>query len=249
MTDYFTTTQTEAPLMPLPVFDPAQIAEPQYKVLASLHFLPGGHYLFRQTFPVAVSKFVTATDVAAAFLHQEVDTGWMPAGIVRYGQEIKGSWFVYSPPTQKVTITLVPVANGETEQTITIPAPRLVLIGAGGEYYLWAIKTSHFEHQAVMYNAPFPNLYPDGKICWGNNKPPAVDPKTARKTWELFFESPFNNHLASGKSETHHNDVRSLLRSLDGKGKFPAADLVPIRGAKRVVDGLHEIVSSTMKED
>lgn len=243
----FVTTQTPV----IPIFDPGDIDDPQFKVLAALYFLSGGHYMFRQHLPGSgkISKFVTATDVAAAFLHEEIDTGWMPAGVVRYGQDFHGPWFVYSPPAQKVEITLMPVADGETERTITVPMPRLVLLGTGSEYYLWAIKTPHFEHKATIYSAPLPNVYPDGKICWGNNTPPEADPKTARKAWELFFKSPFNNHLANGKSETHRNDVRKLLLSLAGKNKFPADELVPDRNMKRVVDALHQIVSTTMKNE
>lgn len=253
MSDLFTNNIfTCAPVVP--VFDPAQISDPNFRVLAALYFLPGGHYIFRQTTSPdknkksSISKFVTANDVAAAFTNTEIDTGWMPAGVVRYGHEARGRWFVYSPPAQKIHITLAAVDDGVSEQQITVPVPRTVMLGVGQEYYLWCIKTKHFEHDAVIFNAPFPNLYPDGKICWGNNTAPDADPKSARLAWELFFSTPFNNHLVNGKSHSQRNDVRRLLRQMDGKNAWPADEWVNIRGAKTVTDALHEVVSSTLKK-
>ena len=80
--------------------------QPSFSVMASLHFLEGGHYLFQMREEAKrVSKFVRASDVVAAFAGQEQDSGWLPAGLVRCGSNSKGDWFVYSAPAQKVELS------------------------------------------------------------------------------------------------------------------------------------------------
>ena len=60
---------------------------PEFNAEAELYFLPGGHYLFRRRSAAGVtSKFVTAPDVAAAFTGQEMDSGWLPPGVMRIGR-------------------------------------------------------------------------------------------------------------------------------------------------------------------
>jgi len=205
------------------------IPRPQFKVLASLYFLDGGHYLFRYTEDDReASKFVTSVDVAAAFSMKEIDTGWLPAGIVRCGQNAGGPWFVYSTPAQKVKITLEKYAMSGANLPLIVPAPRLVLIGSGNSYRLAAMHGKHFEHDNLAYHVPFPNVYPDGRICWGTNTPPEARPENARKVWELFFASPFNADLAGKKSHAHLKDVRDQLLELDRKGarSYPVNDLI-----------------------
>jgi hypothetical protein len=55
-----------------------------------------------------------------------------------------------------------------------------------------------------------------------------VTPLNIKSTWELFFDTVFNNHLSSNKTKGHKDDVMSLLRSLSKrKAKtFPARELV-----------------------
>jgi hypothetical protein len=195
---------------------------PRIEYQAALLFLDG-HYLFlNRTGTGQTSKFVTASDVAAAFTGSEQDSGWLPAGVVRAGNGPKGKWFVYSTPPQKAEITF----EGE-EQPITIPLPRLVLLGTGAEYHIWALETKHFDSQAKAYHAPFPNVYTSGKICWGANTPGKADPAKARKSWNLFFSTPFNAHLDGERSKAHPKDVREQLREVAGKREYPVADLVP----------------------
>jgi hypothetical protein len=215
------------------------IPNPQFKAIASLHFLESGHYLFRYTEEDReASKFVTAPDVAAAFSMKEIDSGWLPAGIVRCGQNAAGPWFVYSTPAQKVKISL------DEGIWITVPAPRLALIGSGNTYYLAAIRAKRFEGNVMVYHAPFPNVYADGRICWGTNTPPEAQPENARQAWDLFFESPFNGDLVGQKSNTYSKDVRGQLRELEVRQarNYPGDDLLSmnidvLRLAQKVIGG------------
>ena len=204
------------------------IPAPTFKTDAALFFLNGGHYLFRfMEDGKKASKFVTSVDVAAAFSMKELDTGWLPAGVVRCGQNAAGQWFVYSTPPQKVKLSLEKAAINGGDIPLTIPIPRLALIGSGSSYWLAAMRGKHFEHEAMAYHAPFPNVHPSGKICWGGNTPPEAKPENARHAWELFFESPFNADLTGQKSQRHSKDVRELLKELDHNHRlYPISDLI-----------------------
>lgn len=168
------------------------------------------------------SKFVTAQDARAAFSSAEQDSGWLPAGVVRVGSNAAGPWCVYSAPAQRVDVLL----EGD-EQGFSLPIPRTVLLGAGDGYHLWSLKTTHFDPYAVTCSAPFPNVYDDGKICWGSNTPGLVDPGKMRQVWELFFSTPFNGHLIQNKSRTHKDDIRTVLRAMAEQKakKYPLDDL------------------------
>lgn len=197
----------------------------QFQAEAALYFLPQGHYLFRwwEQSGLSGAKFVTSDDLQAAFTNSERDTGWLAPGIVRAGYGKNGEWFVLFTPPQKITLHLLEIG------TLTIPAPALVLVGAGRSYYLWALAEP-FSPQARAFDAPFPNVHVGGQICWGNNTPPLASPATAQAAWKLFFESPFNNHLAQGKTRRHAEDVRQLLLRLNGKHKFPTRELASSSG-------------------
>lgn len=176
---------------------------PAFKADAELYFLPSGQFLFRSE---NKARFVTIQDVAAAFTGTESDSGWLPNGILRHGVNQHGPWFVCQFPAQRRTLTF------DTGEVLTVPTPDLLLVGARATYHLFALAGA-FQPEHPVYQAPFPNIFPDGKICWGNNAPPSgCQPQLAERVLELFFSSPFNDHLASGKSRRHPEDVRETLR-------------------------------------
>lgn len=219
---------------------PCMIAPPDpplFDADASLHFLPGGHYLLCHHKEPKLSKFVTSGDVAAAFTGADQDTGWIPPGVVRVGRCARGPYFVYSTPPQRRLVMLV---SGPSTVQRLVPLPRLVMLGVGSAYYLWAVVTPHFNPSATVYQAPFPNIYRNGSICWGDNRPPEALPDQARKAWDLFFDSPFNGHLVEGKSKRFPLDVRLHLSSIAGTRRFPHDDL------EQTSNSLEWLVNSTL---
>ncbi|NMC84309.1 MAG: hypothetical protein GYA58_03385 [Anaerolineaceae bacterium] len=222
---------------PIMVIDPASIRPPEFKVNGILYFLEG-HFLFRYPDGDGMSsKFVTVADVMAAIHHVEIDSGWFAAGTVRTGRNANGLWYVYSPPAQNATI----IIDGES---LLVPLPRTVLLGTGLNYYVWALHSKHFDPGERAYKAPFPNVNDNGSVCWGSNTPGEASPGKARQVWELFFASPFNDHLVNGKSKKCEKDIRSQLRSLAGTHTYPANDLVPLANGftiGRVIDSLLEV--------
>ena len=205
----------------LPPYPPSE-----FEALAEIRLLASGQAYYRsKSNGVTIEKFVTAGDLHAAFAGVELDTGWLPPGVVRYGENAAGPWYVYSAPAQKLDLIL----DGKEPAVKNVPIPRTVLVAYDREYYLWSTKTMHFAASDPVWQAPFPNLHASsGRICWGTNAPPKIDATSARKAWDLFFETAFNNHLADGKSQAHKGDVRSMLREIAGQAKYPLDDLQPL---------------------
>ena len=75
---------------------------------------------------------------------------------------------------------------------------------------------------------PYPNVYDNGRICWGSHKVPEVTPANIHKTCKLFFGTTFNEHIARGKTVSHEENALDLLRELSARGKktFPSSELV-----------------------
>ena len=198
---------------------------PGYPVEAELQFLPAGHFLYRRyTKDGIATKFVTAADAAAAFTGAEMDTGWMPIGIVRSGSCKRGIYAVYTAPPQIVSITLT--TSGDPK-IINIPIPATILVGVKTTYYIAVLPDGEFSPKAITAYAPFPNVYQDGTICWGaKNTPKPARPGNMPDVWKKFFDVPFTSELATGKSKRFGDDVRERLIALNGKRKYPLADLI-----------------------
>lgn len=190
---------------------------------AALYFLDTGQFLFRsvQDTGAVTTKYLNMRDVQAAFRGNSEDSGWLPPGILQHGYSTGGPWYFCRFAPQVVTIQL----NG-TDETLSIPIPGTILIGHGGNHFMFAYR-GKLQPSSGLYKAPFPNVHSDGRICFGNNQPPEVDMQNAERAWKLFFSSPFNADLTDGKSIKHPKDVTELLREIAGRKQFPERDLVP----------------------
>lgn len=202
----------------------------------SLYAVQGGQFLFRwkEEKNKVGSKFLTIDDVRAALTQEERDTGWLPGGILRFGSGQNGDWFVYGIPPQRFTITLVQKTSVERS---SIPLPYLVFMGSGLRYHIWALKEKEFSPNAIVYQPPLPNVYADGRICWGTNSPEQAGISYAEMAFHLFVRSPFNDHLIQNKSRRHPDDIRPQLRRLAEKGAkhYPIGDLRPTDSNKLTV--------------
>ncbi len=119
--------------------------------------------------------------------------------------------------------------NADEPQVITSPLPALVFAGVHTTYYVWALKSDHCNPSAPLFQVPLPNVYPDGHICFGTNRPPEASAQTLKEAWLLFIKSPFNQDMAAGRSEEYPHDVRRQLLAL-AKAKasrYPVEDLMP----------------------
>lgn len=173
-------------------------------------------------------KFLSEGQVAMAFAKESVvDSDWLPGNILRTGHSMQDSftigWFGRRRHTCGIMQESVKI------EPLTIPLPSIVFAGRGRTYYIWAAKGSRFDPAGAPFHAPFPNVYPNGSICWGSNKPPECTPQTIEAAFRMFLSSPFSNHLLTGKSRSEEKDVRMVLRSLANHRLYPGKDLVPLR--------------------
>lgn len=140
-------------------------------------------YVYREE-KKTLSKFVSPEDVARAYSKVSYDTGMIPEGFMRMGYGPRGYWGLYRQPATIVSISFF------EDDPIKVPIPATLLFGVGNDYRIYA------ESNGKIYQAPFDNVYDDGRICWGKNAVPTVK-KAAdiQKAWKLFFMSPFNDDI------------------------------------------------------
>ncbi len=211
----------------------------------SLEFF-NGQYLVRTTDGTAERyKFLSPAAVNAAFRNAPIDSGWLSEGVVRCGGGIGGDFAVMFVGARKHTL-LLESARGARPQKVVVPLPSFVFFGCRKSFSVWSTAEAEFVPDAALWHAPLPNVFNNGSICWGTNQPPVASGTTIRKAWDLFIGSPFNGHAASGKSRTHGEDVRGLLRQLARSGnKFPAKELLPLHEkldtrVRRLIGEQHE---------
>lgn len=174
-------------------------------------------------------KFLSPQSVAAAFRNMPFDSGWLPTGVLRCGSTSQGPFALLSIPAgiHKIEIQR-PRSNNVA--ILRVPLPGLLMFGHGKSYAIWAVKDERPTPTSPIFLAPLPNVFENGGICWGANKPPRPSASTIGAAFDLFISSPFTSHAANGKTRSHQDDVRGLLRSLHGKKKFPAGELIDYRG-------------------
>lgn len=199
-------------------------------------------------------KFLSPQSVRLAFSQEPVDSGWLPPELCRWGYGPSGAWAVMFVPPAKHSLWLpsvvvssegnearpgeIQAANREGELTaVEVTLPGLVFAGVGQNYYLWAVKEDTFTPEALAFHAPLPNVYGDGRICWGSNRVESATAQNLPAAWKLFISSPFNLHLVGGKSKRHPQtvleEVREIASSPSGhksrRRRFPLRDLVPLK--------------------
>lgn len=195
----------------------------------SLEFFEGGQYVFttRTADGGRAYKFISPAIVAAAFRDAPVDSGWTAPGLVRCGTSTKGEFAVSFIAAQRHTL-LVEMAKTKEAVPMQIYLPSLVFVGIGKHYSVWAMSSPTLQPDALLFHAPLPNVFYNGGICWGENRPAMANATNINKGWELFITSPFNGHVANGKSVSETEDVRILLKQLaDSKvDHFPLGELI-----------------------
>lgn len=80
---------------------------------------------------------------------------------------------------------------------------------------------------------PFPNIYADGRVCWGANRLPEIQQiKESEQLVSLFFSTPFNHDLfgaSKGKWDCVGSTAFDIFERLQQMDSFPEEVLVPCR--------------------
>lgn len=190
-------------------------------------------------------KFLSPQAVAAAFRNTPFDSGWLAPGIIRCGSTSQGEFALLFIPAGAHKID-VESSRASKVQTLRLPLPGLLFFGYGREFLVWAVKDAAPSPKSELFHAPLPNVFSDGRVCWGSNKPSRPNASTIRAAFDLFIASPFSGHAANGKARTHRGDVRTLLRRLNHAAKFPAGELLRCGTMQATID---HIVASPHQED
>jgi PRTRC genetic system protein B len=195
---------------------------------AALLFTQGQYLFYFHQGGVLQCKGVSAQTLRAAFVEEPVDSGWLPAGVMRWGSGPAGTFLVKFVLPALHTLHLS-TQDPSHPRVITIPLPGLVFAGVHTTYYVWALREETFVSSAPLFRAPLPNVSSDGHICFGSNHAPAVSWQTIDVAWRLFLDSPFNADMVGGKSVTFAQDVRRQLLTLaEMKATtYPVDDLRP----------------------
>ncbi len=239
---------------------------PSLAAHAALLFLEGQYALYHEVNNEAALKMLSPASVRAAFGKIPVDSGWLAPAVRRWGHTSTGEYAVMFIPAQTHAMRLatdetIKNAAGKKYARLNIPLPALVFAGRGSTYAVWACAELEPAPTATAYHAPVPNVHPDGAICFGENHPPKANPATIQAAWEMFIASPFNGHLARGKSRVHADDVRLQLQAQATNGcatanpdTYPVRDLVSCRATvdravARFLGGDRESVEAGYLED
>lgn len=156
-----------------------------------------------------VVKAVDPQELARAFAGEVVvDTGWLGPRIHRYSQ-IGGvtRLLVESPPAKRTIKFDDERARHTVEEFTNVATPRCL--------FNFSLRQNQLEGSRVVVcletvppgmewipsdatpvgRFPFPNVYADTRICWGQSVIPTFDLQTIGGLCNLFWASPFNHDL------------------------------------------------------
>ena len=169
----------------------------------------------RQSYPIALEELVSAlTDV-------DIRSGWLPKNCLFWnwvgGKEQIGIYV----PARRWRVQMA-------EKSYHIPLPKILFIGDGQRYQIFALKRYPREPSVSLFQFPCPNVHPNGQICAGNAPFPTASAGTMETALQLFLQgSLFNRDLNAGKCKSYPNDVLKLWAELDGKARFSLQELMP----------------------
>lgn len=200
---------------------------------AALYFI-GGQILFehRDHTGAVTKKCISPQAARAAFAKEPFDTDWLPLSTCRYGEGPRGTWLMQKFEPGHYDIQLdTPISLSDDSDPINIlslPMPGLLFLGLKDEYFLWSYKIWRESHTS-LFHTPLPNIYPNGRICFGNTHPPQAAGTTMPKAWTVFWEATFSSHLITDKSKSHPANILSKLITLHAErtALYPLDDLTP----------------------
>lgn len=124
------------------------------------------------------------------------------------------------------------IASGE------YPLPTLLFDLRDRELSVYAVANDAVTPCSLLKNAPFPNVYADGRICMGNCRLPAMrgDLVALIERYEaLFYRSEFTHFI---HQTVTRSPVTALFKGIAGRDTFPADELTPLQDRKITVQQL-----------
>lgn len=216
----------------------------------ALYFLDAQLLYVKAEDGVLHSKFISTEGAREAFSYEAFDSHWLPPRIRRWGHQAQGRWAVQftSPANYEIELPAHPTGPEEMRAPLRLRLnlPGLVFMGMRNIYRLWAIAESEFDPHALIYHAPLPNIYSDGRICFGANTPPEVVAPNLDQAWDLFLRSPYTCAHTSGRSLAYPEHICPALiayaQRADPDAPYPVEDMCPYNltvseAVERVISG------------
>ena len=207
----------------------------------ALLFTKGQYILYSRDGKALRPKGIAPETLRAAFVEEPVDSGWLPQGVLRWGSGPAGTFMVKYIPAGMYRLHLSTQDPAKPRMT-SVPLPALVFAGVESTYYVAAVRDEHIGPKTLLFHAPLPNVYEEGRVCFGTNQPPAVSWKTIDAAWRLFLASPFTGASAQRKSVAYPDDVRQQLLACEQAAHYPVDDLQPL------VEGRHWYRTATARQ-
>lgn len=174
---------------------------------------------------------VSVHDVVSACTHVDLSSGLLPPNTLFWKQQANQVMLGIYVPARRWKVQT-------EEQQYNVPMPPFVFVGNGTSYRIFAVTKRPRNEHDQLYHAPCPNVHTTGgmlrlrsaQACQGSTSFPVCSGQTIQQALHLFLEgSLFNADLSRGKCQSHPEDVRPLWQELDGRKKFPLAELVTMR--------------------
>lgn len=153
-------------------------------------------------------------------------SGLLPKNVLYINTDHDG-YAIWYTPAQKVNLFFVD-SLGITDGKASVPP--LLWKASKNTLYIYAMYTeTNVNEQTALYNAPFFNLYEDGRVCMGTV---SVNIKTDclleefMQEWEKYFFNSYFSHLIHKQSPAKENIIQLWQRLVNTPKPFPMKSLL-----------------------
>jgi PRTRC genetic system protein B len=173
-----------------------------------------------------------------------LETGILASNTIYISQEGVQKLVVEYRPRQKTALFL----EG-SEAPVIVPLPELLLFRRTTDkglpdYRVFAVKARPTNLTAKLFHAPLPNLYEDGRVCWGSVQHLQAQQLTGThltEDWKVLLGTRFGSHNVGRRSKSQPADIRKKYLAMEAAKTrvYPKSDLLPAnRTLEDVLEGL-----------
>lgn len=209
------------------IYKTDQTYKPDYYLEKRAVEYQNGKFVLGAAVPMADEVMM---DVAKAYMTLNVtdmDFGGMIASHILFASNAPGKTvIVWYRPAMKRKLNFASSLKVKDDVTVNLPATLYAILNR--DMYVFALKSADRpDLKTPLFNAPFFNIYKDGKICLGSA---AVGSHKA-KTFELEAERFERGFYLAEQTMTHNDGCKTKLTELWPKlvGKktpFPVSELI-----------------------
>ncbi len=170
-------------------------------------------------------RTVSADGIANALTqHLGFSSGLLPKETLWWNQGETGQVVaLWRPP--KVWPVALQTEAFKPPARLRIPMPGLVFVCSPGRApWVYAAMRRPTDPEQHLYRAPAFNVFQDGRACPGSHRFPEEAGLIPESFWQSFFSLTGDTR---NRSKKHPDNLLALWEELDGKRKYPLADLVP----------------------